>query len=142
MSDHDEPLAAAPRTAAPSMRFGLMKFVVRDLAAMTHFYERALGLTVTRTIDLPHIVEKVMNFPGDGGVFGLVLYYNKDDREVDVGAGHGPLVFYVRDVDAAYAHAVSCGAAGDRPPFAIGEMRIAFVRDPEGRELEFISLRA
>jgi len=128
-------------SAAPSMRFGLMKFVVRDLDAMTAFYERALGLTVTRTIDLPAIVEKVMGFAEDKSGFSLVLYYNKDDRPVTVGDGHGPLVFYVRDVDAVFAHTVACGAVGERAPFNIGEMRIAFVRDPEGRELEFISMR-
>lgn len=130
----------AAEAAAPSMRFGLVKFVVRDLAAMTEFYERALGLEVTRTIDLPAIVEKVMNFPGDRG-FSLVLYYNKDGRDVEVGSGHGPLGLYVRDVDAAYAHVVACGGTGERRPFDIGDMRIAFVRDPEGREIEFLSMR-
>jgi len=127
-------------SVAPSMRFGLVKFVVRDLAAMTAFYERALGLEVTRTIDLPAIVEKVMNFPGDRG-FSLVLYYNKDDREVAVGSGHGPLGLYVRDVDTAFSNAVACGATGERKPFDIGDMRIAFERDPEGREIEFLSMR-
>lgn len=126
-------------TTAPSMRFGLVKFVVRDLDAMTAFYEQALGLVVTRTIDLPEIIEKVMTFPDDKSGFGLVLYYNKDDRAVSVGDGHGPLVLYVRDVDGAYAHAMACGAASARAPFSIGEMRIAFVRDPEGRELEFLA---
>lgn len=133
---------AATSTTAPSMRFGLVKFVVRDVAAMTAFYERALGLTVVRTIDLPTIVEKVLSFPGEPtGGFSLVLYYNKDDRPVAVGSGHGPLGLYVRDVDAAYAHAVACGAAGDRAPFDIGDMRIAFVSDPEGHQLEFLSMR-
>lgn len=134
-------LRETPATAAPPMRFGLVKFVVRDLDAMTAFYERALGLEVSRTIDLPAIVEKVMTFPDDKSGFGLVLYFNKDGRAVTVGDGHGPLVLYVRDVDAAYAHALASGAAGDRAPFAIGELRIAFVRDPEGRELEFIATR-
>lgn len=135
-----EPAAAS--TTAPSMRFGLVKFVVRDVAAMTAFYERALGLKVVRTIDLPTIVEKVLSFPGEpAGGFSLVLYYNKDDRPVAVGSGHGPLGLYVRDVDAAYAHAVACGAAGDRAPFDIGDMRIAFVSDPEGHQLEFLSMR-
>ena len=54
---------------------------------------------------------------------------------------HGPLGLYVRDVDAAYAHAVACGATGDRAPFDIGDMRIAFVSDPEGHQLEFLSMR-
>ncbi|MEW5686966.1 MAG: VOC family protein [Pseudomonadota bacterium] len=137
-----QPAATAAATTAPSMRFGLVKFVVRDVAAMTAFYERALGLAVTRTIDLPMLVEKVLAFPGEpAGGFSLVLYYNKDDRPIAVGSGHGPLGLYVRDVDAAYAHAVACGATGDRAPFDIGDMRIAFVSDPEGHQLEFLSMR-
>ena len=131
----------AEATAAPTMRFGLVKFVVRDIAAMTDFYQRAFGLVCARTIDLPTLVENVLNFPEDRSGFSLVLFYNKDSREVSVGSGHGPLGLYVRDVDAAYAHAVACGAAEDRAPFSLGDMRIAFVRDPEGREIEFISMR-
>ena len=135
--------ANAPETvSAPSMKFGFIKFVVRDLAGITAFYERVLGLMVTRTIDLPDIVEKVMSHPNDHSGFGLILYFNKDDREVTVGDGHGPLGLYVRDVDAAYAHAVSQGATPHRAPFDAGNLRVAFVLDPDGRELEFISVNA
>lgn len=135
--------ATAPETTkAPSIRFGFVKFVVRDLDAMTAFYERVLGLVCTRTIDLPAITEKVMSRPGDESGFGLVLYHNKDGRAVTVGDGYGPVGLYVRDVDTAYAHAVAHGAAPHRPPFEIGAMRIAFVLDPEGRELEFLSIKS
>ncbi len=135
--------AKTPQTTAlPTMRFGLVKFVVRDVEAMTAFYERALGLVVTRTIDLPMLIEKVLAFPGEPGGFSLVLYYNKDDREIAVGSGHGPLGLFVRDVDAAFAHAVACGATADREPFSLGDMRIAFVSDPEGHQLEFLSMRS
>lgn len=133
----------APETlSAPSMKFGFIKFVVRDLEGITAFYERVLGLVVTRTIDLPDIIEKVMSHPNDRSGFGLILYFNKDERQVTVGDGHGPLGLYVRDVDAAYAHAVSQGATPHRPPFDAGNLRVAFVLDPDGRELEFVSVSA
>ena len=139
----DTASASAPRTAtAPSVRFGFMKFVVRDLAAMRAFYERAFGLVVAQTIDLPDITELVMRRPGEETGFSLILYWNKDGREVAVGTGHGPLGLYVRDVDAAFAHAVSQGAAPHRAPWDTDAMRVAFVLDPEGRELELISMRA
>ena len=133
--------APAPRTAAaPSVRFGFMKFVVRDLEAMRSFYERAFGLVAAQTIDLPDIMELVMRRPGEETGFSLILYWNKAGGDVSVGTGHGPLGLFVRDVDAAYAHAVSQGATPHREPWDTEAMRVAFVLDPEGRELELISM--
>ena len=137
----DAATAPAPATTAPSARFGFMKFVVRDLDAMRSFYERAFGLVVAQTIDLPDIMELILRRPGEDTGFSLILYWNKDGREVSVGTGHGPLGLFVRDVDAAYAHAVSQGATPHREPWDTGAMRVAFVLDPEGRELELISMR-
>jgi predicted enzyme related to lactoylglutathione lyase len=138
----DTASAPAQQTAAPpSARFGFMKFVVRDLAAMRSFYERAFGLTVSQTIDLPDIMELVMRRPGEDTGFSLILYWNKAGGEVSVGTSHGPLGLFVRDVDAAYAHAVSHGATPHREPWDTEAMRVAFVLDPEGRELELISMR-
>jgi lactoylglutathione lyase len=137
----DTATAPAPQaTTAPSARFGFMKFVVRDLDAMRSFYERAFGLAVSQTIDLPDIMELVLRRPGEETGFSLILYWNKGGGEVSVGTGHGPLGLFVRDVDAAYAHAVSQGATPHREPWDTGAMRVAFVLDPEGRELELISM--
>ena len=137
----DTATAPAPaKTTAPSVRFGFIKFVVGDLAAMRDFYERTLGLVVAQTIDLPDLIELVMRRPGEDSGFSLILYWNKDGRDVAVGTGHGPLGLFVRDVDAAYAHALAAGATDYRAPFDTGDMRAALVIDPEGRELEFISM--
>jgi predicted enzyme related to lactoylglutathione lyase len=137
--------AAAAKTAPPSARFGFVKFVVQDLDAMRGFYERAFGLTVSQTIDLPDIMELVMRRPGEDTGFSLILYWNKaplnqGSRETAVGTAHGPLGLFVRDVDAAFAHAVKEGATPHREPWDTGAMRVAFVLDPEGRELELISM--
>jgi lactoylglutathione lyase len=137
----DTATAPAPQaTTAPSVRFGFMKFVVRDLEAMRSFYERAFGLVVAQTIDLPDIMELVMRRAGEDAGFSLILYWNKDGREIAAGTAHGPLGLYVRDVDAAYAHAVKEGATPHREPWDTGAMRVAFVLDPDGRELELISM--
>jgi predicted enzyme related to lactoylglutathione lyase len=138
----DAASAPASQTAAPpSARFGFMKFVVRDLEPMKAFYEQAFGLVVAQRIDLPDAVELILRRPGEETGFSLILYWNKVGREVTVGTGHGPLGLFVRDVDAAYAHAVSRGAAPHRGPWDTEAMRVAFVLDPEGRELELISMR-
>ncbi|HEY8002655.1 MAG TPA: VOC family protein [Phenylobacterium sp.] len=132
---------AVQTTAAPSVRFGFIKFVVGDLAAMRGFYERAFGLTLAQEIDLPDATELILRRAGEEAGFSLILYGYKDGRETAVGSAHGPLGLYVRDVDAAFAHAVREGAAPHREPWDTGAMRVAFVLDPEGRELELISMR-
>jgi len=133
--------ATAPQsTTAPSVRFGFVKFVVRDLDLMRSFYERALGLAVAQRIDLPDAVELVMRRRGEETGFSLILYWRRDGRDIHVGTGHGPLGLYVRDVDAAFAHAVREGATPHREPWNATGMRVAFVLDPEGRELELISM--
>lgn len=138
-----ETQTAPAQTASPavSARFGFVKFVVHDLAAMRGFYERAFGLAVSQTIDLPDITELVMRRPGEDTGFALILYWPKAGGDVAVGTAHGPLGLFVRDVDAAYAHAVQEGATPHREPWDTPGMRVAFVLDPEGRELELISMR-
>ena len=133
--------APAPATTAPSARFGFVKFVVKDLAAMRGFYERAFGLVVAQTIDQPDFMELILRRPGEETGFSLILFWYRDGADVAVGSAHGPLGLFVRDVDAAYAHAVEAGAAAHREPYDTGAMRVAFVLDPEGRELELISMR-
>ena len=138
----DTAVAPSAKTAfAPSVRFGFVKFVVQDLAAMRRFYERAFGLAVAQTVDLEDATELIMRRAGEDAGFMLILYGYKDGRGVAVGTAHGPLGLYVRDVDAAYAHAVAEGAAPHRAPWDTEAMRVAFVLDPEGRELELISMR-
>jgi lactoylglutathione lyase len=136
----DTATAQAPTTPI-SVRMGFVKFVVQDLEKMRSFYERAFGLVVAQTIDLPDIMELVMRRPGEESGFSLILYWPKTGGNVTVGNAHGPLGLYVRDVDIAFAHAVKEGAAPHREPWDAAGMRVAFVLDPEGRELELISMR-
>jgi predicted enzyme related to lactoylglutathione lyase len=136
----DTATAQAP-TNPISVRMGFVKFVVQDLEKMRNFYERAFGLVVAQTIDLPDIMELVMRRPGEDSGFSLILYWPKAGGTVTVGNAHGPLGLYVRDVDVAFAHAVKEGAAPHREPWDASGMRVAFVLDPEGRELELISMR-
>jgi predicted enzyme related to lactoylglutathione lyase len=136
----DAATAQAPTTPI-SVRMGFVKFVVQDLEKMRSFYERAFGLVVAQTIDLPDIMELVMRRPGEEAGFSLILYWPKAGGNVTVGNAHGPLGLYVRDVDIAFAHAVKEGATPHREPWDATGMRVAFVLDPEGRELELISMR-
>lgn len=131
----------AAATAAPSATFGFVKLVVRELEPMLTFYERVLGLVAAQTIDTPEMTEKILRKPGQGAGAGLILYRHKDGREITLGNAYGPVGFYVRDVDAAYAHALAQGATAHRAPWDTGNLRVAFVLDPEGREIELVSVR-
>ena len=131
---------AAAATTAPSARFGFVKFVVKDLEAMRGFYERAFGLAVSQTIDQPDFMELIMRRPGEETGYSLILFWYRNGPDPALGTAHGPLGLFVRDVDAAYAHAVKEGATAHREPNESGAMRVAFVLDPEGRELELISM--
>jgi lactoylglutathione lyase len=129
------------KAAAPSATFGFVKLVVGELEPMLDFYGRVLGLVAVQTIDTPEMTEKILRRPGQEAGAGLILYRHKDGREITLGNAYGPVGFYVRDVDAAFAHAVAEGARPERAPWDTGGLRVAFVLDPEGREIELVSVK-
>lgn len=126
---------------APSFTFGFIKVIVRDLDAMRRFYEKGLGLVVTQTIENDTMIELVMQKPGQQGGASLILFLHKDGRDVTIGSPHGPMGFFVRDTDAAFAHAIAHGASPYRQPWDIGNQRVAFIHDPEGYEIELVSVK-
>jgi lactoylglutathione lyase len=137
-----ETATAAPAAVkSPAATFAFVKLIVRDLDAMVGFYERALGLSVSQTVDMPEMTEKILRKPGQDTGAMVILYHHKDGREISIGNGWGPVGFYVRDVEAAYAHAITQGATPHREPFDAGAMRVAFVLDPEGHEIELVSVK-
>src|SRR4051812_24422552 len=136
--------ATAPAQAAttpPSATFAFAKIVVADLDRAVDFYARVLGLTVAQTIEMDDLAERILAKPGQQGGANLILYQHKDGRALTLGDAHGPVGFYVRDVDATYAHALSQGAQGHREPFDAGALRVAFILDPEGHEIELVSVK-
>jgi predicted enzyme related to lactoylglutathione lyase len=122
-----------------SVQFAFVKLVVRDLDAMSDFYQRALGLYPARTIDTDTITEIVMRPKGEENGFCLVLYKPKDGRQITIGNGHGPVGLYVKDADEAFENALREGASLQQEPFNVAGLRVAFVNDPEGHELEFLA---
>lgn len=124
--------------SALSFRLSFFKLVVRDIEAMIDFYARVFGFEQRNRLALPGIDEAMLALPSYQ--FNLVLYHATDGRDVTMGTGHGPVGFMTADVDAAYAHALAHGAEELRAPFSIQNMRIAFLRDPEGHEIELIQI--
>ena len=123
-------------TETPTLAF--FKLIVADMEKMESFYADALGLKRMNRYDLPTIEEVIMG--QDGLQFGLVLYRDKSGAPIEMGSGHGPVGFRVKDVDAAAKRLVEAGAELTQGPFAFGPSRIAFLNDPEGHPLELISM--
>lgn len=118
-------------------RLNFFKLVVADMGAMVAFYQTAFGMIEAGArIDLPELEEAMLTMPGER--FTLVLYRWKDGRALDLGSAYGPVGFLTKDIDAAQAKLIATGATPLRGPFALGPMKIAFLADPEGHELELI----
>ena len=134
---------AAPlaETKAPSFTIGFVKLNVDDLPAAVDFYAAAFGLVSVQSIQTDEVLEEVLRKPGADTGPAVILLKHRDGRALTRGDNWGPLGLYVRDTDAAYAYAVSKGATPHRPPWDAGTMRVAFVLDPEGHEIELISLK-
>lgn len=137
----DTPTTAIGQSAAPSATFAFTKLIVANLDAAVDFYARALGLVVSQTVENADMVEKILAKAGQQGGSNLILYHHKDGRPLTLGDAHGPVGFYVRDVDAAFAHAVEEGAKAHREPFDAGALRVAFILDPDGHEIELVSVK-
>lgn len=121
-------------------RFNFVKIVVSDIAAMEQFYTGAFGFEVQNRIDTPQFREVML--AQKAGAFTLVLYQHTDGRALDIGNGWGPLGFIVADCEAEHARVLGLGASEARAPIAFGGMKVSFVTDPEGHEIELLQLPA
>ena len=126
----------APSTTTAN--FAFTKIIVRDVEGAETFYGRILGLRNTRTVEFPHLIEKMLAAPGqEAGPF-LILYHEYDGAPLRHGNAWGPIGFQVADVDAVYAEAIAAGGAPDMEPFNFEDVRVAMVFDPEGHRIELI----
>jgi lactoylglutathione lyase len=119
-------------------KFNFVKIVVRDIATMEAFYTNAFEFAVQNRIDTPAFKEVML--AQQAGAFTLVLYQHLDGREIAVGNGWGPLGFLVKDVEAEHAAVQAAGGSQVRAPMAFGAMKVSFLSDPEGHEIELLQL--
>lgn len=129
------------QSVAPSATFAFTKLIVANLDEAVNFYARVLGLVVAQTVENADMVEKILAKVGQQGGSNLILYHRKEGGGLTLGDAHGPVGFYVRDVDAAFQHAVREGAKAHREPFDAGALRVAFILDPDGHEIELVSVK-
>ena len=124
-------------TTEPAL-FTFVKLTVADIDAATAFFESGFGLTHADTVDTPTFREHVMT--GAKGSTTIVLFYWKDGRAINTGNGYGPVGMISRDLDADLARALAAGAKQKGETVQFGPARIAFVRAPEGHEIEIMQM--
>ena len=121
-------------------RFILFKLVVADIAAAIAFYQQVFGFSVRRRIEGPGFFEVLLE-QAPGG-FTLVLYQHRDGRPIEVGNAYGPVGFVVQDIAAEITRAVSAGAQLINGPVSFDGLKLAFLSDPDGHEIELIEVLA
>jgi predicted enzyme related to lactoylglutathione lyase len=67
----------------------------------------------------------------------IVLQCYTDGREIPDARAHGPAGFATDDMDATHAAVVAAGATPKGPVIVVeGGIKVAFLNDPEGHEIE------
>jgi lactoylglutathione lyase len=126
------------------MRTQLLHTMLRvtDLERSVDFYTKVLGLSEQRRKVLQKADATLVFLVDEQGHHAIELTYNHDGRSYDLGNQFGHLAFGVDDLDAAGESLQGLGLSFDRGPYLVSEdgPRIAFIRDPDGVELELIEV--
>ena len=108
---------------------------VRDLARATRFYTEGLGLRAERSGRMrAGGTWQELRDPETGGMLELNFY--PGDPPYREGDELDHLGFRVPDLAAAIERLVGLGARVRIPPFAEGDVRLAFLSDPDGVWIE------
>ncbi len=111
------------------------KLIVHDLTRMQSFYERAFGFVLQDRFDTPDFNEAILR--QEGTEMSLILLSFTNGRTIPDPTAHGPTGFVTEDIEAAHASAVAAGATPKGPVMEVeGGIKVAFLDDPEGHEIE------
>ncbi|HXY46913.1 MAG TPA: VOC family protein [Thermoplasmata archaeon] len=114
---------------------------VRDLARSVRFYTEGLGLSAQRTGRMrAGGVWQELRDPESGAM--LELNYYPGDPPYREGDELDHLGFRVTNLDACLARLVALGARVRIPPFEEGDVRLAFLSDPDGVWIELYEHRS
>jgi len=116
---------------------------VVNLEKSLDFYQRALSMRLLRRKDYES-GRFTLAFLGycdeiEGAV--IELTHNWDRQEYHLGDAFGHLAIGVEDLEKAYQQCLDCGATAKVAPKVFGSgTRLAFVKDPDGYDIELIEL--
>jgi lactoylglutathione lyase len=112
---------------------------VRDVDESLRFYG-ALGFEPRGKLDFGDAYNLYLGLPGDGDTLELTVNVGREEP-YDLGTGYGHMALVVEDLDAHLERLRASGIEPERPPYNPGgreEIRICFVRDPDGYRVELI----
>lgn len=113
---------------------------VADMVRSEDFYVRVMGMVVQQRIELPHLREVIVGYPGRTSV---VLMHWLDGSNPNYRANPVKLVFYVPDAAAMIAAIRADGLPIQReaePLPDFGNAIIGLAEDPDGYVVEFIQM--
>ncbi|MBA2565953.1 MAG: VOC family protein [Gemmatimonadetes bacterium] len=113
---------------------------VKDLERSVAFYRDVLGMREERRTVLDKAAATLVFLADDGGGHRIELTFNHDGRSYEPGTQFGHFAFEVADLDAERARLEEHEVRFTRGPYRVteGGSRIAFIRDPDGMEIELI----
>ena len=116
---------------------------VKDLDRSVRFYTDVLGLKEERRKVLEKADATLVFLTDEVGHHAIELTYNHDGRDYDLGNQFGHFALAVPDLEAAGAELSARGVEFTRGPYRVSEggSMIAFIRDPDGIEIELIETR-
>jgi predicted enzyme related to lactoylglutathione lyase len=121
-------------------RLSFFKLLVRDLATTQRFYETALGFSVHDRFDTPDFEEVLLRQKGSDLM--LVLLHYTDGRAIPAADNHGPTGFVTDDITATHAALVKAGGKPKGAVIEVEGIKVAFLDDPDGHEIELVQFSA
>ena len=116
---------------------------VSDLDRSVRFYTDVLGLREQRRKVLEKADATLVFLGDEAGHHAIELTYNHDGRRYELGNQFGHFALGVGDLEATREELAARGIEFSRGPYRVSEggSMIAFIRDPDGIEIELIETR-
>lgn len=116
---------------------------VSDLERSVRFYTDVIGLREQRRKVLEKADATLVFLGDESGHHAIELTYNHDGRRYELGNQFGHFALGVGDLEATRGELAAKGIEFSRGPYRVSEggSMIAFIRDPDGIEIELIETR-
>ncbi len=125
--------------ADSTISLAFFKINVADMDGALEFWRNAFGFEVRGTYDEPTFVEHILSMPGQEQGPSLMLVKPKDETDVTIGGGHGPIGLTCSDIVTALENALAAGGTKtmDITEVAPG-VRVCLLHSPQGHEIELV----